>query len=364
MPAASAVELVARCHCGHFDLPISLAADELPQRKTICVCDSCRYGTGTLGVVTVTLPGPPAADVLDALTLREMKAGSKLRYRCPTCGANALGRITGPDGKPIYTVYVGLLSQLAGVVEIVGFEYCEGHGDTGVAAFLPELPVYSGKADESPLVPPLRKAPATGVQQATEQLSVRCDCGSIDLSVSRPADDAEAAYCYIKPPPTAGGVATRFLTTSCACTSCRTTTGSCLPAHAVTHVPWQNLHEASDPAVPLLTGDWSPQVTLPGAVAYHSSDKTTRYRCAGDCGASLGIVTAAMPGILKVSTGLLHAPEGPRAESWAFWWTGTDEPYSKMPPTINAADEAPDQALMRDWLAGLKRWGIENGLRS
>lgn len=358
------VDLLARCHCGAFELPISLPADELPQHKTVCVCDRCRHGTGSLGVVTVTLPGPPAASVLDVLTLREMAGGSgepHLLYRCSTCGAATLSRITS-DGDYVWGVYPSVLDRTAGVVKIVGFDYCEGPGDTGIAAFLPELPVFSGKADESPRVPATRTVPAEIVHQTAERLPVRCGCGSIDLIISRPAAGAEA-YCY-NPSPIPGGE-TRFLTTACACRSCRTTTASCLPALAVTHVPWQDLHRASDPTSPLLTAEsWSPDVNLPGAVAYRSSDKATRYRCASECGASLGVVTTAMPGILKISTGLLRAGEGPRAETWAFWWTGTDEPDSPMPPAVNAADEALDQSLMRDWTAGLKRWGIEVGLRS
>ena len=368
MPAS--VDLVARCHCGRFDLPISFPADSLPQRKAICLCDRCRHGTGSLGVVVVDLPAAPATSVLETLTLREMKGGSgrpHLRYRCSTCGAQAVGCITRPNGEQVWGVYVGLLDRTAGVLKVTGFEYCQGPGDTGVAAFLPDLPAFTGKADESPLVPNAeREAPAGAVQQTAERLPVRCDCGSVDLVISRPTAEAEA-YCYNPPATANGSTRRRFLTTACACASCRTTTASCLPALAVTHVPWRDLHTVSDPTAPLGPDNGGRLLDLariPGAVAYASSDQTTRYRCAGSCGASLGVVTRSMPGILKISTGLLRAAEGARAESWAFWWTGTDERESAIPPAIHALDEALDQELVGDWLAGLKRWGIETGLRT
>lgn len=360
------VNVVARCHCGLFNLAISLAADSLPQRKEICVCGRCRHGTGSQGVVTLTLPTPPSDAVLAHLAAYEIAGGSGrpyTRYRCERCGAHALDRLTASSGEAVWGAFVGLLDRVAGVVEITGWEYVASSVDGGVSPFLPGLPRYAGEGGASDLVNEPLQAPAAAAagdaEQTVEVLPIKCACGSVDLVASRPHPPnpiPPQLYCYARASP---ADPVRFLTTACACTSCRTTTGSSLPALAVTHVPFADLHPAGNPSATVDGG-----ADLPGLVAYQSSAQTTRYCCAGACGASVGCVTAAMPTIFKLSTGVLRASEGARAERWCSWWTGTDDAASSgMPPSVNAAEEGVDQKLMAAWVDGLKQWGIAAGLR-
>lgn len=77
------VEIIARCLCRANNLSWHLTTSCLPLDAEICICDSCRHGTGTLGFTACTWPLP----------IPELPCCSKAAlspradvYFCMTCG--------------------------------------------------------------------------------------------------------------------------------------------------------------------------------------------------------------------------------------------------------------------------------------
>ncbi|KAI3327175.1 hypothetical protein HD806DRAFT_486266 [Xylariaceae sp. AK1471] len=131
----------------------------------------------------------------------------------------------------------------------------------------------------------------------------------------------------------------RYLAGTCACRSCRLTSGFEIQTWAF--VPRANVffhirHAPRDsPTSPSLTSQSMQEVnatistipldftTLPSNIltSYESSQGVRREFCAR-CGATVFWRDRWRPELLDVSVGLLDADEGARAETWLDWWTG------------------------------------------
>lgn len=340
----STTSLLAQCHCRTFSLPISLPSNSLPQKHKLCICTLCRTGSGHVGIFTLDLPSPPSDVLLATLDLYSVPGGSGRpfrRWRCKTCGAVALSAYF-EHGKENWGVFPGLLDKVAGVIEPGGFEHLESTGDGGVSVFFPSL---VSDADKASILPPPPSPPSTD-----DTLPISCACGTVSLLATRPSPSAEQVYCY-RPPNISNGLI-KFLTTTCACSSCRLTTGSSTPFSSV-HIPFSDLHFSSSPSSPLVDS-FHPGLELMGMKAYVSSDKMTRYRCSGPCGASVGFIATDRPFLMMVSLGIVRGGKA-RGEEWCSWWLGGEE---GMPmPTINAKEDAVDRSAVDKWEEGMEKWG-------
>ncbi|KAI0548483.1 hypothetical protein F4679DRAFT_550636 [Xylaria curta] len=134
------------------------------------------------------------------------------------------------------------------------------------------------------------------------------------------------------------GQLTRYLAGTCACRSCRLTSGFEIQTWAF--IPRSNIffriHESQRGA--LASGSWRPLsqnesdegvdivpldfTTLPPSIltSYESSQGVRREFCS-QCGATVFWRDRWRPELIDVSIGLLDAAEGVRAESWLDWWT-------------------------------------------
>ena len=115
----------------------------------------------------------------------------------------------------------------------------------------------------------------------------------------------------------------RYLAGTCACKSCRLTSG--FPIQTWTFVPRANIfftvpsEKGGSETLPL---DFE-ELRKRGAVleGYDSSDGVTREFCPG-CGATVFWHDKWRPELMDVSVGLLDDESGARAEPWLDWWTG------------------------------------------
>ncbi|KAI0975734.1 hypothetical protein F4678DRAFT_418282 [Xylaria arbuscula] len=160
----------------------------------------------------------------------------------------------------------------------------------------------------------------------------------------------------------------RYLAGTCACASCRLTSGFEIQTWAF--IPRANIFfhirddSTSSSAAELHATNTTQRVvpvdfaTLPPGIltSYESSQGVRREFCSS-CGATVFWRDRWRPELMDVSVGLLDADEGARAETWLDWWTGRVS-FAEDAVTGRTGVMARTAKLLIDSLgAGLDRWG-------
>jgi hypothetical protein len=157
-----------------------------------------------------------------------------------------------------------------------------------------------------------------------------------------------------------GPASTKYRAGTCACRSCRLTSGFEIQ-------PWAFIPRANILFPPSAPASWDFPTLPPGTLrAYHSSAGVCREFCPS-CGATVFWHDALRPLLLDVSVGLLRAPDGARAEAWLAWWcrrvSFEDDPAAARPEPAAVLLQTPF-----DLIPGLKRgllsWGRERAGRA
>lgn len=262
---------------------------------------------------------------------------------------------------------LGCLDKTEGLMDIHGHSFLEDTIDGGVSQIWTKS---NGKVlgkfqsgDEpwkGPVVHPRSTSSIT-----SEYLHLHCHCSSFSVYVSRPNPTLplpKNCYWYRPPIHPDTGLPTRYMASFCACTSCRTTTGSCLPAHPWVQIPFTDIHSSISPPHPYLrdgTTTMTPTTDLPNLTRYNSSSTDSniaRYFCS-TCGATVLYFDGNRSFIGTWAVGLVDAEEGVMAQTWLNWWTGMD---GHPNPAIHCMDETMDQSMMRDFEEGLVDWGAKS----
>ncbi|TGJ83346.1 hypothetical protein E0Z10_g5423 [Xylaria hypoxylon] len=162
----------------------------------------------------------------------------------------------------------------------------------------------------------------------------------------------------------------RYLAGTCACRSCRITSGfeiqtwAFIPrANVFFHIR-DNHTESSDSET--RTADEVTNIvpldfaTLPANIltSYESSKGVRREFCSR-CGATVFWRDRWRPQLLDVSVGLLDAEEGARAESWLDWWTGRVSFVEDAGNGRTGEIATSAKCLLDSLEEGLRRWGEE-----
>ncbi|KAI3340965.1 hypothetical protein F4824DRAFT_450206 [Ustulina deusta] len=160
----------------------------------------------------------------------------------------------------------------------------------------------------------------------------------------------------------------RYLAGTCACVSCRLTSGfeiqtwAFIPrANIFFHIP--DDHAGSSGSEPGPANDAQNIVpldfaTLPPNIlkSYESSQGVRREFCSF-CGATVFWRDRWRPELMDVSVGLLDADEGARAETWLDWWTGRVS-FAEDAKNGRTGETARSAKCLIDGLeTGLQRWG-------
>lgn len=379
------------CHCGNaaqtiISTPQSAAEASESRPLSLCHCRSCRHNTGLACASYMGLASAPSLDGLRAYD----PTPHFTRYFCATCGCHICRRYANVDdrgpGKVTYAVATGVIVERVDEMgEEKGAEGSEAGSDKSKASAPPEqqygghlnvagtkdgglsrwIPRVNGRAME--IHPrrgddPSEKMQAAGpvVANADEEdiLGGFCHCGTVKLRVTRPDassrlprsnySDLIVPFHTGSPrianpdnekwwlrPSQAPAAPTRYLAGTCACRSCRLTSGFEIQTWAF--IPRSNIHlrvgtptGATNPDI--AEEEYQPLdfVALEGAgkegkakvlQSYESSTGVMREFCA-ECGATVFWHDKWRPDLIDVSVGLFDAPEGVRAESWLDWWTG------------------------------------------
>lgn len=275
------------------------------------------------------------------------------RYFCGQCGASI----------SIHDAETGTEFIASGIVEnserILSFKEHIFVGDTkdgGLSSWI-EGTSWTGWNEKSDLWKPSSHLAAEGRSERTndrgEVLECYCQCRGVQFNITRPNEDSSNVSAPVpdvlipyhsplpqtKPDSTwwlrANG--TKYLAGTCACNSCRLTTGADIQAWAF--VPKSNIRQLDGKDLEYSMG------TLK---RYQHSKRAYREFC-GTCGATVFWHCDERPGVVDVSVGLLDAEEGARAENWLEW--ATDR--------ISFEECAENKTLVSSISQGLRKWGAE-----
>jgi hypothetical protein len=321
------------------------------------------------------------------------------------------------DGEIVWEVTTGVLNN------VVDFVHVERHGDVeetrdgGLSVFIAEqnhrpLPVSPDLVSQHREVKPDAHPKGIAAAQSAhghsrpqsqktdnDVLHAYCLCGTVKFHVTRPNTSSLLPHSpfpdlmvpyhtkdplipnpgdekwWLRTPTTTFPMGSKYLAGTCACRSCRLTSGFEVQTWAFVprsniyfHIPQRLSLYLQHSAAPYDGGLFEPgdvggEVIIPldfdemrkleqagKAIlrGYESSEGVAREFCPG-CGATVFWHDANRPELIDVSVGLLDAPEGARAEEWLEWWVRR----------VSFEEEAG-----REEEGGAEGWGLIQALKS
>ncbi|KAI0838051.1 hypothetical protein F5Y06DRAFT_269683 [Hypoxylon sp. FL0890] len=413
--------------------PPESQATPYPLDVSLCHCHAYRHTSGLLCVSYVPIYTPPSLSGLRIYFDEQLRASlraSLSRYFCSTCGCHvfqlaqrshndseesdelwavATGIIIGravarnaeegvdaeDEGqKPLLRIarHIGTASTRdGGLSPFIDVEYAEEpselgkHGHEGAS-----LPHHTASTVEDEV----ESRDHHNKEDDKNVLQARCHCKSVRFHITRPDASSRLPHSgfpdlmipfktspreVITNPqnekwwlcPQRDPNPTKYLAGTCACRSCRLTSGFEIQTWAF--VPRSNIFflppsTSSTSTPPSLTPSGSIPLdftTLPPGIlqSYESSPGVLREFCPR-CGATVFWHDRWRPDLVDVSVGLLDAPEGARAEKWLDWWCG------RVSFEEDAVSERVGEVagwarnLVGSLAKGLMRWENEEGKKS
>jgi len=327
---------------------------------------------GLLAVPSITVELAETPYELGDLTAYK-SSPNVTRYFCKSCSAHIFWVLHKSDGD-IWTVTVGMLDRIAGIVKPGHHEWVGDTVDGGLADQLRvvdglKLPRYKERQGTEELPFPWRApeyAPSNpdkvGESQADERLEGFCHCGAISFEITRPSEASSspmAAYPDLIYPyggtrlskinninddkwwlrPFSSSHPTKYLAGHCMCTFCRFTGGCEIQSWAF--IPLANIVQPKT-TTPLCFEHESKRPR--GLKQYLASPGEYTEFC-GVCGATAFSWQAGTTDLVHVAVGLLkETKEGARAEGWLEWHT----------KRVSYVERALDTAVARGLEEGLK----------
>ncbi|KAI0395204.1 hypothetical protein F5Y17DRAFT_221526 [Xylariaceae sp. FL0594] len=412
------------CHCGAAKQTVRLRGVQPPGMIDIdlCHCAACRHSTGLLCASYVEIENPGLREEVFGEYVsddgEEMGVG---RLFCRMCGCHVFRRVrcSFGFGEDVWGVATGtIIGEVQG-----GDTKVQGWGlrlrlrlkhvemastkDGGLGLFVPEFGHVEKKEGIS-AVPNLRDSMKK--EEEEEVLNAHCQCGNVRFHITRPDDEASMRprsnfpdlmvpyhsgdpeeiknpkdeTWWVRPRLSSrqeqeeeeeeekgdgGGFGRRYLAGTCACRSCRLTSGFEIQTWAFVprgHIFFHRVESDEEGGeetrtkksrrviIPL---DFS---TLPSGIlsSYESTrGSSVRREFCPRCGATVFWRDGYRPDLLDVSVGLLDAEEGARAQTWLDWWTervsfAEDADRGRRGGVAEFATR-----LVRGLEEGLGRWG-------
>ena len=246
----------------------------------------------------------------------------------------------------------GVLVKIDGLVTSVKDHiFVADTKDGGMSVWLPDATPWAERSSEhggcsSEVISMLQQSPVS----AGEKLQAKCHCGGVNFYITRPdiqSEDIDSPRSDLLVPYESSSSdnpkrikwwirarGTKYLAGTCACKSCRLSSGSDVQTWAF--VPKSNILQADGRPLDFSMG------TLK---RYESSEGRYRDFC-GTCGATVFWSSNQRNKLIDVSVGLFKSHSGARAEDWLEWWT----------KKVSFEQDAPNKALISDLKAGLESW--------
>ncbi|KAI9808059.1 MAG: hypothetical protein M1827_007524 [Pycnora praestabilis] len=324
---ASTTKVTAACQCRSTSHTIIIPNNSLPLTTHLCHCATSRHVSGVLCTSYVIIPTPPH-DLTELTAYNTSEALT--RYFCTHCGTHMFAYHKPSD---TWKAATGILDKSEGIVRVESNMWIGDTKDGGLADFLPSiggriLKRWKGQAEQSEQFPPPTKIKGPPNMPQHGKVNARCHCGGVTLYImplSEASSKPHAAYPELLVEPDSPLSHNpedekwwlrhhldtgRYLAGICACNDCRVATG--FDIQNWTYVPEVNIFQQDGRPVDYTAG------TLK---QYSSAPRVYRNFC-GKCGATVFWRSDDRPELIDVSTGLLEAESGARAEEILEWYTG------------------------------------------
>ncbi|KAI8957409.1 Mss4-like protein [Daldinia sp. FL1419] len=346
-------KLSISCLCGTAKQAVELRNTESgPLDIDICHSYDSRYSSGLLYVSYAPIRVPSSLDGLVEYPdeSAQSSADTLRRYFCGTCGCHVFRRSAVDDGKDSTSWEVATGT----IIGRVGADEVEVNGKEPLLRYARHINTDDTKdGGLSPFINIGEETRSTKRDQinintsrnAEDVLKAHCHCKAVSFQITRPDTssrllrsnfpDLTHPYAttpqeivpnphdekwWLRPRGKDDPDLTRYLAGTCACRSCRLSSGFEIQTWAF--VPRSNiffLPPSSPTPIPL---DFSMLQRPPSPLrSYESTPGVLREFCPR-CGASVFWHDRWRPELIDVSVGLLAAEEGARAESWLDWWKG------------------------------------------
>lgn len=292
----------------------------MPLAMVLCHCHTCRHSSGLLAVSHVSIP--PGLSVLQISGQPCCyRTPLQTRYFCGDCGCSIYRK---KERSETIELCTGAL-KTAGCVEINEHIFVADTLDGGLSGWIHARIRNETQNERSQLGSAIRSEPTETLQsRSSDHLHGYCHCRGVHFTLSRPKQISSIKNVpwpdLIMPyHSTSSGNpgdekwwlranGTKYLAGTCACNSCRLSSGYDIQTWAF--IPKANIH---------LHGEGL-NYALGTLRQYESSSGVYREFCR-ICGATVFWHSDDRPDIVDVSVGLLDSERGARAEDWLEWWT-------------------------------------------
>ncbi|KAK0101617.1 hypothetical protein ONS95_006780 [Cadophora gregata] len=360
--------VTSTCACRNFSLTVEFPNSILPMDRALCLCHNCRRVSGSCGWSSLTVPPSQVVDPSNFKTTAYESSKGVARHHCSTCGAHTFTMVERGQVKAC-VINTGLWDRTEGLINWTGCKWIEDTLDGGISVWFKDMKRADGTkeglrrwlrydAEGGELVP--EGSFLTLSKEAKplkdDKLKAQCLCGGVKFYITRPDEGskkAQSPFPDLMVPYHSHGSAnpknetwwlrdnnTKYLAGTCACPSCRLSSGCEIQ-------PW-----AFIPKCNILQEDGSPVDFSKGTLKpYASSEGVTREFC-GRCGATVFWHCEERPNLIDVSIGLFDPEQGARVEGWLDWWTDR----------VSFEELAHSKELVASLADGLKRWKAEKNI--
>ncbi|RGP76873.1 hypothetical protein FLONG3_4956 [Fusarium longipes] len=366
------IKLTAQCLCKAFIFTAEVSRQKLPLQASICHCTSCRNVTGAMYSSDTDWPGSQEEVLTSALKRYQFTSNVSIMF-CGTCSTPLFWHEHYQNEPQNIGVFTGALRDVE-IKDLIRFADQIFVGDTqdgGVSPWLQHVNpdgsstrMWKGRRNKSEeLKDDWLQSVASPVSEnvSKEGIILHCRCKGVQF-VFRPSNvdfseaDASSVPFYIDPK------SHKHLATLDPCSYCRLSVG--VDMMNWTFVLPAQIEFADDPekdTFPRNTHELKDAVESPerdpryGTLAmYRSSPDVQRYFCSR-CSALVFYTVDDRPDVIDIAVGLLHAPEGARAESLLAWHLG-----AKTMGDEEVGDTWRD-AFARSVNEAAEKWRIEKG---
>ncbi|KAF4442445.1 hypothetical protein F53441_11731 [Fusarium austroafricanum] len=328
------VTITAQCLCKAHTFNTQVPQSKLPLQGWMCHCTSCRNLTGAMYTSGIVWPGLSDEIINSGLKTYVFTSAINLLF-CGACSSPMFATKNYPDKSPYITVRTGVLNN--NVKDLIKFTDQIFVGDTEDGGVSPWLQHVNQDGEK----PRLWK----GRDQISEELNedwsagkeisptesarrndipIQCRCKGIDF-MFRPSNadfSSDSVPFYIDP------TSHKHFATLDPCRSCRLSVGTDIMSWTFALLKQIDFASTSDTPFPRDTLELKEAVDKAdrdarfGTLAiYRSSPDVQRYFCS-HCSATVFYTVDDRPDVIDVSVGLLHSPEGSRAEGILAWHLG------------------------------------------
>lgn len=331
----------------HVDVPHCC----FPLRASVCHCYTCRHTSGLLCTTVCELPINLSTVKVEGKTSSYKIDSKQSLVFCPGCGSSLYR--TGMDAS-MTNLYTGVLEIGSGQVDFKSQCCMEETTDGGLALWLDlHHDDYNGQCMLHKKTAVADRSIGSGNPEQSLDVTASCHCGGVQFIVSPPSEASTQLYSPYSDliVPFHSGPSkneehskwwlrangTKYFAGTCACRSCRLASGNDIQTWAF--IPKNNMRQ--------INGD--PLDYDMGTIKqYRSSEGVYRNFCS-ICSATVFWHNDERPHLIDVSTGLLEAESGARAEELLEWATAR----------VSFQEEAQNEVLIERLRKGLAKQALK-----